>query len=322
MKYTQNTVAIRGYVYCFGEENGRNMLEMKVSGDNSKNPGTEYIAGTIQVAVDEAGLNVIPVHFTYVTAVTSGGKTNSTFTVLKGLIDNGKTWIKDGKDNATKVQIDTALALNDFYVNDPQKGETLVSSVVNEGGFVTIINELPKEDERNTFRCDMVITGVKHVEADGEKIKEDYATVRGAIFNFRKEVLPITFSVRNPQGMAYFESLPLDEEPAYTKVWGDIICETKTTTVTEESAFGEDAVRTFKKKTRDWVIRGCLRECYEFGTEESITAEELTKAMQDREIKLADIKKRADEYKASKAAASVAPTAAAAPQGKDKKFAF
>jgi hypothetical protein len=165
----------------------------------------------------------------------------------------------------------------------------------------------------------MVITNVTHIDADGEKVMQDYSTVRGAIFNFRKEILPITFTVRNPQGMAYFESLPLDEEPAYTKVWGDIICETKTTTVTEESAFGEDAVRTFKKKTRDWVIRGCLRECYEFGTEESITAEELTKAMQDRQVKLAEEKKRSEEYKAQKNNPVAAP---AAPQAKAGGFNF
>lgn len=318
MKYTQNTVTISGYIYSFGEANGRNMLEMRVTGDNSKNPGTEYIAGTIQVAVDEAGLNVIPVHFTYVTEKTSTGKTSPTFGVLKSLIESGKTWVKDGKENATKVKIDTALALNDFYVQE-NGADRLVSSVVHEGGFVNVINgELPDEAERNTFRCDMVITNVTHIDADGEKVMEDYATVRGAIFNFRKEILPITFTVRNPQGMAYFEGLDTDDAPAYTKVWGRINCETKTTTITEESAFGEDAVRTFEKKTRDWCITGTARECYEFGDEEVLTGEELTKAMQDREIKLAEAKKRSEEYKASKGA----PAPAAAPAPKKGGFNF
>lgn len=319
MKYTQNTVTIAGYVYSFGEANGRNMLEARVSGENSKNPGTEYIAGTIQVAVDEAGLNVIPVHFTYVTEKTSTGKTSPTFGVLKSLIESGKTWVKDGKENATKVKIDTALALNDFYVQE-NGADRLISSVVHEGGFVNVINgELPPEVERNTFKCDMVISNVNHVDADGEKVMEDYATVRGAIFNFRKEILPITFTVRNPQGMAYFEGLDTEDAPVYTKVWGRIQCETKTTTVTEESAFGEDAVRTFEKKTRDWCITGTARECYEFGEEDVLTGEELTKALQDREVKLAEAKKRSDEYKASKNAPQVAPVA---PKAKAGGFSF
>lgn len=320
MKFTQNNVTVAGYVYAFGDEKGRNNLEAKVTGENSKNPGTEYIAGTIQVAVDEAGLNVIPVHFTYVTEKTSSGKTSPTFGVLKSLIETGKTWIKDGKENATKVKIDTALALNDFYVQE-NGADKLVSTPVHEGGFVNVINgELPVETERNTFKCDMVITNVAHVDADGEKVMEDYATVRGAIFNFRKEILPITFSVRNPQGMAYFEGLDTDEAPVYTKVWGRINCETKTTTVTEESAFGEDAVRTFEKKTRDWCITGTAREVYEFGEEDILTGEELTKAMQDREVKLAEEKKRTEEYRANKNA----PTAStpSAPKAKSGGFNF
>jgi len=139
MKFTQNTVTVAGYIYSFGEANGRNNLEVKVTGDNSKNPGTEYIAGTIQVAVDEAGLNVIPVHFTYVTEKTSTGKTSPTFGVLKSLIDSGKTWVANGKENATKVKIDTALALNDFFIEE-NGTDRLVSSVVHEGGFVNVIN--------------------------------------------------------------------------------------------------------------------------------------------------------------------------------------
>lgn len=323
MRKAQNTVIVSGYVYTFGEANGRNMLEAKVSGEKSKNPGTEYIAGTIQVAVDEAGLNVIPVHFTYVTAVTSNGKTNSTYTALKSLIENGKTWVKDGKENATKVKIDTALALNDFYVEDATRGEVLVSSPVHEGGFVTIINgELAPETERNTFRCDMVITQVEHIDADEDKnIPEDYATVRGAIFNFRDEVLPMTFTVRNAAGMSYFETLGASgAEPVYTKVWGRINCETKTVTTTEESAFGEDAVRTFERKTREWVITGTAKETFEFGDEKILTAEELTKALQDRQVKLADIKKRNEEYKASKNAPAAA--ASAAPKAKTGGFTF
>ena len=315
MRKAQNTVTISGYLYTFGDANGRNMLEKKVSGENSKNPGTEYIAGTIQVAVDEAGLNVIPVHFTYVTATTAQGKANSTFGVLESLITNGQTWVNVGKENATKVKVDTALALNDFYKEDGTGKETLISTPVHEGGFVTVVaGALVPEIERNTFRCDMVITQVDHVDADEEKnIPEDYTTVRGAIFNFRDEILPITFTVRNSQGMSYFENLgATGAEPVYTKVWGRINCLTKTTTVTEESAFGEDAVRTFERKTREWVITGTAKEPFEFGDEKILTAEELTKALQDRQVKLADIKKRADEYKATKGAP--APAASVAPK--------
>ena len=41
---------------------------------------------------------------------------NKTFTALKRIYDGGKTWITDGKDEALKVRIDTALSVNDFSV--------------------------------------------------------------------------------------------------------------------------------------------------------------------------------------------------------------
>ena len=300
MKYKQNSERIEGRIY-------QHDLAIKtVQNQSSQNFGKEFIAGTLEVAVDDAGLNVIPVHFTYVTEVTSKGQTNRTFTVLKKIIDEGKTIVTDGMDEATKVRIDTALALNDFYTND----DSLVSIKTNEGGFVTIVNELSGENERNTFSADMVITGVTRIEADEEKnIKEDYVTVKGAIFNFRGDLLPLEFIVKNAGGMKYFEDLGAsNSEPVYTKVWGRINCETKTTIVEEESAFGEAAVKKYERKTKEWVITGTAKVPYEFGDEEILTGEKLTKAMQAREVMLDDIKKRSEEYKAQKAAGNTDST--------------
>lgn len=318
MRKTQNQVKVVGYIHSFGEANGRNNLEVKVSGPNSKNPGTEFIAGTIQVAVDEAGLNVIPVHFTYVTGTyATSGKSNPNFTTLKRIIEEGKCIVNVGKDNATKVAIDGAVALNDFYT-DPDDEKTLVSSKVIEGSFVNIVNELPAEDERHTFRTDMVITAITHIDADEEKkIAKDYTTVRGAVFNFRNEVLPMEFTVTNEAGMAYFESLDPTYSPIFTKVWGKINCLTTVVTTTEESAFGEAAVRTYERKTREWVITGTSKEAYEFGEEGVLTVEELKKAMGDREVYLAEQRKRSKEYKENKGtpAATVTPAAPIAKVG-------
>lgn len=298
MKFKENREKIEGRIYQFD-------LSIKtVQNESSKNYGTEFISGNLEVAVDEDILNVIPVHFTYVVEQTKNGKKNATYTALKKIIEEGKTIIADGKDEATKVRIDTALGLNEFYTQDDQ----LVSVKTNEGGFVTIINELGPVEERNTFATDIIITNVSRVEADEEKnIKEDYAIVKGAIFDFRGALLPVDFVVRNPQGLNYFEDLGASgSNPIYTKVWGKINCETITRVVEEESAFGEAAVRTYERKTKEWVITGSSRVPYEFGDEEVLTSEELTKLMQDRELMLADLKKRNDEYKAQKASQTTA----------------
>lgn len=47
-----NDIHVEGYLY---EHN----LEKRETGPNSKNPGTEYISGTIGIATDEAMNNVV-----------------------------------------------------------------------------------------------------------------------------------------------------------------------------------------------------------------------------------------------------------------------
>lgn len=281
-----------------------------VQNQQSANFGKEFISGTLDVATDEEGLNVLQVHFTYVTETTKSGGKNATYATLKKIIDEGKAIITDGKDLATKVKIDTALALNDFYAQDG----SLVSIKKNEGGFVTIISELCPENERNTFTTDMLITNINKIEEDEEKnISKPYVSVRGVVFNFRNSLLPVEFVVKDRAGMEYFEDLGITPaEPIFTKVWGRINATTIMVERTEESAFGEAAVNTYEKKTKEWVITGMAKIPYDFGDAQALTSEDVTKAMQDREVYLADIKKRADEYRAQKTATQANSFAAGA----------
>ena len=92
-----NKTHIEGLLY-------QHSLELKVSGPNSKTPGTQFIAGNIEIATDDAGLNIVPIHFSYVTAVTSSGKTNATFGTLMNIIDEKfPSVMKSGKENAAKL---------------------------------------------------------------------------------------------------------------------------------------------------------------------------------------------------------------------------
>ena len=301
MRKAENRERVEGRIY-------QHDLSIKqVQNQSSKNYGKDFISGNLEVAVDEDCLNVIPVHFTYVTEQTASGQQNRTYGVLKKIIEEGKTIVGVGKDEAQKVRIDTALALNDFYTQDDQ----LVSVKTNEGGFVTLINELAEEPERNTFSVDMVINNVSRVEKDEEKnIEADYVVVKGAVFNFRNDLLPVELVVKNAAGMKYFEELGASNaEPVYTRVWGKIVCETKTTVVTEESAFGEAAVKTYERKSKEWVITGTAKVPHDFGDENILTAEELTEAMQNRNTMLAETKKRSEEYRAQRAAQSAAAPA-------------
>lgn len=278
-------------------------LESKVSGETSKNPGTPFISGTIGIATDDAMTNIITVHFTYVTATFGSGKPNDTYTTLNNII-NGTfgTYMKDGADKAVKLRVDSAIGLNEFYTDRNGK-EELVSAKRNEGGFVHKVDAIDADEKvRNTFKTDMLINSVTRTEADEEKKIPEKVIVKGAIFNFRKDLLPIEFSATNPHAMDYFEGLGASQkEPVFTCVWGRQVSEVVTRTITTESAFGEDEVREIKNTRKDFVITGAAKEPYLWDDESSITAAELNEAIQKREVDLAAMKKRQDEYKASKA---------------------
>jgi hypothetical protein len=304
MRNVINKCHIEGYLY-------EHTLELKTSGPNSKNPGTQFITGTVSVATDDACLNVVPVHFTYVTATTAKGGVNATFTTLLN-IENGTlgTIMKDGKDKAGKVRIDTALGLNEFYTDRNGK-EELVSAKRNEGGFVHAVDVLAEDEgARDTFECDIIITGATRIEANEEKQTPEKVIVKGAIFDFRKALLPVEFSATNVNAMNYFEGLGATaREPVFTKIWGHQVAETIVKTITEESAFGDASVKEVKNTRRDFVITGAAKTPYLWDDESTITVKELNEAIAARETYLATVKQRQDEYKASKNAITpVAPT--------------
>ena len=311
MKKCINKVTLEGYVY-------QHTLQVKtVANQQSDNFGQEFIQGTIDIVVDNEGMNVVPVRYTYVTAETKNGGQNRSYSVLKSIIDNGKTWLDCGTE-ATKVKCETSFALNDFYT---QEGE-LVSSTVQEGGFISIVNTFGPEENRNKFEADLLITNVTRVEADEEKGTPEFARVRAAAFNFRNQILPMNLIIKNPKGIDYAEGLDASpSNPVFVKSFGKVNHMTTTVTRTEETAFGEPVVNTFERKVKEWVITGISPTPYDFGDESVMTVEDLQKALQDREVLLATEKKRAEEYRAQRASQST-PATAPTPKATTATFNF
>ena len=280
-----NSEEIEGYVYSTGSN--FNELSERVTGENSKKPGTKYIAGDLDIAVDETGINVVTIHYSYVTETYSSGKPNSTYATLKKII-------------AFKVQCTgVSLGVNDFIAGDGTK----VAALRNENGFCTIINEFSEKGNKNKFTVDMLITKVTHVDKDPEKnIKEDYATVSGCIFGYGPKIIPATFTIRNADGMKYYENLDASPaNPVFTKLWGLINCKTEKVERKEDSAFGEAAVQVFERKTKEYLITGCRMTPYDFGDEEVLTKEDVIKMNQERQVMLAEIEKRHNDRQVEKA---------------------
>ena len=76
-------------------------LEMKkVTNKNSAFYGLDFISGEIFIATDEEGLNVIPVHYTFVMPTFASGAKDSRFAAFEKITTEEKTWLKVGKENA------------------------------------------------------------------------------------------------------------------------------------------------------------------------------------------------------------------------------
>lgn len=286
-----NQVIIAGKLY-------QHDLQLKVvQNEASANKGMEFISGTIDIATDDECTNIVSVHYTYIPRLTKKGTVDSRFTALQNIMNSAKCVVTDGADAAMKLKVQSNLGLNDFYNNNDE----LVSAKRNESGFITVLSTLDGE-ERNKFTMDMVIAQVTRVDANEERNIPEHVKLRGYVFDFRNAVLPVEFMVKNEEGMKYFEDLDVTaSEPVFTKVWGHQNNQTIKVVQTAEAAFGEAEVNSYDRRIREWVVTGTQKMAYEFDDESAdLTPEELKAKIADREVYLAEVKKRADEWKAQR----------------------
>lgn len=304
MKKMINKVHIEGWVYD-------HKLTSKVAGENAKNPGVTFINGTVDIATDDNCLNIVTIHYSYVTPVTKQNKPNATFNALNSILTDNKTVVKVGKENAVKVRADTSIGLNEFY-SDRSGKEELVSAKRNEGGFIHIITDAlsEKDTDRNNWEADTVVTKVREIEADPERNLPAKVVISGYMFDFKNALLPVDVVAYKESAQNYFLGLEASESnPTFIKLKGQQVSQVIIRTVTEESAFGDEPdVKEFKNTVREFVVTGALPP-YEWDSEESITAQEMKEALASREITKAEIKQRQDEYNASRS--TKAPAAAA-----------
>lgn len=315
MKKMTNKVIIQGRLF-------QHDLKVKqVQNTESANYGKDYIAGSMSIATDDAGLNVVTVNYTYVTPTTAKGDVNKTYVALKTIIESNKAWVDVGPEQALKVKADTNFGVNDFVSS---RDNSMVSATIHDGGFVTIITNLNEDEKSRTkFEADFLIHQLTRVEPDEEKgIKEEYADVKGHVFNFRGNLVPVTCRIRNVAGIDWFEGLNVTKSsPCLLKVWGRVVSRTIKEERKETSAWGEESVTYFEKTNKEWLITGNSEEPYAFGDEAILTEDELRTALQAREVSLAETRKRHEDRATTTATATTA-TAPAAPVASKKAFDF
>lgn len=290
MRQMKNDISVVGYLFSLGS--GFNELQKRVTGPNNAHPGTNFIKGRISVATDEKAMNVVDVEFQYVPEFKKDGSPNNVYKILSDIIDEAKTYEHCGTD-ATMVRILGSVEANDFT---NRNGEDVTSKMI-RGGFISMdVRQNPNLEA--TFDTDILIAGVTEREVEGG---EDFVQIHGYVFNFRGDVIPVTYDVHNPAGGDYFLGLDVSSSnPVLTEVKGKIISSTIEREIEEESAFGDPIVRKVSRSVRSWDVSWAKPDTYEWDDESTITKKEFKEALKAREERLAADKKRREEYLASR----------------------
>lgn len=294
MRTMSNSVTINGRLYS------HKLKLSTVSNPSSANFGKEFIMGSVFIAIDEEGANVIEVEYTYVTEVTGTGKINYTFSLLKEIIDDEPCWDIKGKDNAIIVTATPSIIVKDFY---DVREDKMVSRIVCDGGFLSKNTSLLLDEKRNTFKVDMLLTKVTMIEPNGESVLEPYLKLKGAIFNFRKQIFPVdNFVVKNSKGFNTFLSQNISSQnPVLMTILGRIDNMVVKKEKIEGTDFdGSNIVTYTEHRIKEWRVTGTGKETLQYGMEGILTENEVIKAMQDRDLLLAGVKQKRLDYEASK----------------------
>ena len=118
---------------------------------------------------------------------------------------------------------------------------------------------------------------------------------------------PYVSGISSAEGSAFvtgihaYTEADAEKTPVFTQVWGRQLSQVSIVKTVEESAFGEQKVTESTRTNRDFIITGASSDPYIWDDESTITAQEFKAALADREVALAAIKQRQDEYNASRA---------------------
>ena len=288
MKKMINRTLVEGYLYD-------SKLEEKTYKETAKRPGAKYIQGTVDIATDDNLTNIVSVHYSFVSEPLPEDKPmmRSRYETLANIMNGTvKSVMNSDKEHAAKLSLSSSIGLLEFPT-ERNGVEEMVCTKRNEGGFISAANKLRNEDDRNTFDVDIIIVGARRIDADEERELPEKVVISGYIFDYFGSIMPVEFTALGTGAMNYFEGLePSKKSPVFTRIKGHQVSTTVPREIVEKSAFGEDRVRVVMNNRKDWIVDWAQEEEYAFDEEDTISAEEVKKALSEREIRLADMKNR------------------------------
>lgn len=251
----------------------------------------KYVAGEVVVRVEEKGeVSEIPVGFISADKK-KDGTANQNYARLQQLKDFNSI-ASAGIEEATRVQIRGAKFTENLFM--PQNGQEVLSSTKINSNFFTKINATNYRPEAK-FRIigKIIQMSEEQKNVDGELEDTGRLIVRAAIVAYGDKVEVMKFIVENPDSINYIK---INWKEGDTVQMGGRIRYTQETVEQEEDVgFGEADVRTYTRKTREFLIERGSAEALD--EENSYSDADIKAGLAKRKALMEEVKQKAQQPK-------------------------
>lgn len=251
----------------------------------------KYVAGEVVVRVEEKGeVSEIPVGFISADKK-KDGTANQNYARLQQLKDFNSI-ASAGIEEATRVQIRGAKFTENLFM--PQNGQEVLSSTKINSNFFTKINATNYRPEAK-FRIigKIIQMSEEQKNVDGELEDTGRLIVRAAIVAYGDKVEVMKFIVENPDSINYIK---INWKEGDTVQMGGRIRYTQETVEQEEDVgFGEADVRTYTRRTREFLIERGSAEALD--EENSYSDADIKAGLAKRKALMEEVKLKAQQPK-------------------------
>lgn len=286
MKESLNQVEITGIV---SEVNVR---------DIDKGANGKFIAGEVVVRVEEKGeISEIPVGFIS-KDVKKDGTPNKLYAQLQQLKEYNSI-ASAGLENATKVSIRGARINENLFM--PLNGTEVISVAKVSSNFFTKVNGTSFKPS-GKFRVIGNILQIVDEEKseEGEMVPTGRLIVRAALIGYNDKLDVVKFVVETPDAIAFIKANWKEKDTV--QIGGRLRYTEELIEKVEEVGFGEADVKTFTKRTREFLIESGSAEALD--EENSYSEEDIKKALMNRKERMEEIKQKAAQPKPQEPIAS------------------
>ena len=279
MKESLNQVDITGIV---SEVNIR---------DIAKEDGKNYIAGEVIVRVEEKGeISEIPVGFISADKK-KDGSANQNYARLQQLKEFNSI-ASAGLEAATRVQIRGAKMAENMFL--PQNGTEVVSTTrINSNFFTKVSNTNFKPESKFRVIGKIIKIEDEQRNQDGEMVETGRLVIRAVLVGYADKADVIKFVVEEPTAIAFIRANW--KEGDTVQMGGRLRYTAETVEQEIEAGFGENEVRTFTKRVREFLVERGSAEALD--DDNAYSDEDIKAALTERMTRMNEVKEKAQKPK-------------------------